>query len=217
MSILETFGKSADAIWQKFITQEHLSEQEASKFERYLLLLREWNERINITRIIQVPDIVAFHFQDSIRIKDFIDIAKKEGICDVGSGGGFPGIPLSILFPEVPMVLLEVNTKKIAFLETVIDELELKNSTVCSLDWRTLLRDGSFKLDLFCARASLKPEELLRLFKPGCPYKGAQLVYWASKQWEPNEKEAAYLVKKEIYKIDSQQRVFAFFSGNLTK
>lgn len=217
MSILEVFGKSAETVWQKFVSKEELTLEQTQRFEQYLLLLREWNEKINITRIIEVPDIVAFHFQDSIRIKDFVDISKRVGICDVGSGGGFPGIPLSILFPEVPMILLEVNTKKIAFLETVIETLQLSKCQVSSLDWRTFLRAAPFEIDLFCARASLKPEELVRIFKPGCAYKDALLVYWASKQWMPTDAESIYLRKKEIYKVDTQQRVFIFFESSLSK
>ncbi len=206
-----TFDKQGQQAWQSFIKQESLNSMQTQQFENYLLLLQEWNEKINLTRIINIPDIIALHFQDSIRIKDFVDFTKKKGLCDVGSGAGFPGIPLKILFPDLPVILLEVTTKKIEFLQTVIDQLQLAHCYVCPLDWRTFLRQAPYELDIFCARASLKPEELLRMLKPGCAYNDAQLIYWASQHWQPSNEEKEFLVKQEIYSVDNQQRMYAFF------
>ncbi len=212
MSIQDTFGQTGVSLWQKFIADEELTEVQAHRFEEYLLLLIEWNKKTNLTRIIDLPDVIAYHFQDSIAVRKFVDLGARKGIADVGAGGGFPGIPLHILYPDVPMVLIEVNLKKVAFLQDVIEKLQLKNCQISTLDWRTFLRTESYALDLFCARASLKPDELIRIFKPGCPYKNSLLIYWASAQWKPEETEAHYLIQTEKYHVDSKSRGFAFFS-----
>lgn len=213
MSIEEKFGKHGAQLWKEFVHKERLSATQAHQFERYLLMLLEWNEHTNLTRIVDLPDVIAYHFQDSIRLADKIDFNTLKGVCDVGSGAGFPGIPLKILYPTVPFFLLEVNSKKDAFLQAVIQELGLSDCTVSSLDWRTFLRQTSFEIDLVLARASLQPEELLRMFKPTSPYKGGVLVYWASKHWQPDQTEKAYLVKKEMYHVGGQQRIYAIFSN----
>lgn len=200
-------------VWEHFIAAEKLSEQTAHQFKRYADLLQEWNERTNLTRITNLADIITYHFQDSMRVRDFIDLTVSKGICDVGAGAGFPGVPLSILYPAVPVVLLEVNHKKVAFLRTVIEELGLKNCAVSDYDWRTFLRKAPSTIDLFVARASLQPEELVRVFSPSSAYKNAQLIYWASQHWAPEGKEAAYLVKKEAYILDDHTRYFAFFAS----
>lgn len=212
MSISEKFGDKAALVWKNFVNKEKLTESQAEQFEKYLLLLRQWNDQINLTRILDVPDIIAYHFQDSMRIVDTIDISSAKGICDIGSGAGFPGIPLKILFPEVPFILLEVNNKKVAFLEEVIEQLQLPHITVCNLDWRTFLRQTHHTIDLFTARASLQLDELVRVFKPVSPYKHAQLVYWASRHWQPGIAEETFLLKQVEYEVGDQQRVYAIFA-----
>jgi len=213
LSIEERFGKKDAQIWKEFVHKEKLSQAQAQQLEHYLLLLREWNEHTNLTRIVDIPDIIAFHFQDSMRLADKIDFSTLKGVCDVGSGGGFPGIPLKILNPTIPFYLLEVNNKKVDFLESVIAALDLQDCMVSSLDWRTFLRQTSFAIDLVLARASLRPDELLRMFKPSSPYSDGMLVYWASKHWQPDETEKAYLIKKEMYHVGGQQRVYAIFKN----
>lgn len=214
--ILEKFGTIGAEQWQAFVEQEQLTETQERLFEQYVMLLCAWNEDMNLTRIIDLPDIIAFHFQDSLRIASFVDLNKSVGICDVGSGGGFPGIPLKIMYPNLPVVLLEVNSKKITFLQAVVKELGLTDCHVCPLDWRTFLHKAPYKLDAFFARASLRPDELLRMFKPGCAYRDALCVYWASKHWQPETEELPFLVRREAYTVGTKQRDYLFFrvAGN---
>ena len=197
--------------WEKFIRDEALTEHQAWQFERYISLLQEWNKKINLTRIIDTSDIIAYHFLDSLQVKKVIDFTLIKSIADVGAGAGFPGLPLKIKFPHVLLVLIEVNTKKIAFLEHVIQELNLSDCFVCPLDWRTFLRQVPYPVDLFVARASLKPDELIRMFKPDCAYKDAQLIYWASTKWQPEKLEAPYVARREHYTINAEKRDYVFF------
>ncbi|MDR3550602.1 MAG: 16S rRNA (guanine(527)-N(7))-methyltransferase RsmG [Candidatus Babeliales bacterium] len=212
MSITEKFGDNADLLWQSFINKEGLTPTQAHQFEQYLFMLRDWNEKVNLTRILDIPDIIAYHFQDSMQIVHYVDFTKLRGVCDIGSGAGFPGIPLKILYPDVPFILLEVNNKKVAFLESVIEQLGLTNIMVSNLDWRTFLRQTSYTIDLFMARASLQVDELVRVFKPVSPYKHAQMIYWASQHWQPGPQEEPFLVARKTYSVGDQQRSYAFFS-----
>jgi len=200
-----------DAQFNSFVTNEQLTSAQAHQFAQFLTLLQEWNKKINITRIIDPQEVIAYHFQDSLRIGDFFDMNALTGIADVGAGGGFPGIPLAIKWPHLNIVLIEVNQKKVRFLQTVIKELGLKQIEVIDTDWRTFLRTTSYPTDLVCARASLQPAELVRMFKPGCAYQEATLVYWASAQWQPKQAELPFLCTEHEYQVGDKIRKYAIF------
>lgn len=200
------------AAWQKFVTEYQLSDVQSEQFKNYLSMLQQYNELINLTAITDTQEIIAGHFQDSLAISKYIDFNKLSMIADVGTGGGFPGIPLKIVFPQVKVILIEVTKKKIEFLNLVIDRLGLKNIEVHESDWRTFLRKTDYPIDLFVSRASLHPDELVRMFKENCVYKTRQLVYWASKEWNLMPAERPYFVKEVSYQIQHKTRRFIFFA-----
>jgi 16S rRNA (guanine(527)-N(7))-methyltransferase RsmG len=204
--------KEFNSLWQDFAIHEQLNEQQLEQFKRYFDLLVTWNTQINLTAIIQPRSIIKDHFSDSLHLGHVLDLNSITMLADVGSGGGFPGIPLKIKFPELSVILIEVTQKKIAFLRTVIEELNLENIHVHELDWRTFFRTTSYPVDLFVARASLPVEELLRLFKPSCPYNKARLVYWASQHWQPSNHERLLLEQEIPYKVGNKQRYYFIFS-----
>ena len=107
---------------------DKLTQVQRDQFSRYCDLLVEWNEKINLTTITQRDDIYLKHFYDSVILDELYDL--KGSLCDVGSGAGFPGIPLKIVKPELDVVLMEPIKKRCVFLETVIKELGLKGITV---------------------------------------------------------------------------------------
>lgn len=201
------------AVWDTFISLEKLSDKQSQQFHAYMDLLIEWNKKMNLTAITDVPGIVAYHFQDSLRVADFVDVTASKGAADIGTGAGFPGIPIKIKYPTLPMILIEVNNKKITFLNEVIKQLGLKGIVVSNLDWRTFLRKTSYTVDMFFARASLQPKELMRMFKPSCHYKDAQLVYWVSQGWQADKKIEPFVKKKEVYTVEARERQLIFF-GN---
>lgn len=202
----------ANELWPVFQKNHVLSSNQLMQFKRYVELLSEWNVKMNITRITSPDDIIQYHFEDSLVIDRFIDIASRTGLVDVGTGGGFPGIPLAIKYPQLPVILIEVNLKKVAFLQAVITELGLENIEICSLDWRTFLRKTEYNLDLFCSRASLHPDELVRMFSPTCRYRHATLVYWASVLWQPEGPEREFVQAQESYVVGDKQRKYVFFA-----
>jgi 16S rRNA (guanine(527)-N(7))-methyltransferase RsmG len=198
--------------WQQFLKKEELSPQQEKQFADYLLLLIEWSEKINLTTITTPSAVVKYHFQDSLYVNRSIDFSAIKTICDVGTGGGFPALPLKIKYPHLRVILIEVNNKKINFLEEVIAKLGLENVEIYPEDWRTFLRKTDDTIDLFFSRASLHTDELIRMFKPSSPYKDAQLIYWAATQWEPTKFEKVFVKKEVAYSIGQKKRKLVFFA-----
>ncbi|KYH34115.1 ribosomal RNA small subunit methyltransferase G [Clostridium tepidiprofundi DSM 19306] len=97
------------------------------QFIKYKALIKEWNKKINLTAINDDDEIIKKHFIDSIKVFRFSNVRKCKKIIDVGTGGGFPGIPIKIVYPECDITLLDSLNKRVKFLNTVINELELKN------------------------------------------------------------------------------------------
>ena len=102
-----------------------LNETQINKFYEYMNLLLEWNEKINLTAITEPNEVILKHFIDSLTIKRYIEEGKS--IVDVGTGAGFPGIPLSISNNNINITLLDSLNKRIIFLNDVIDKIQLKN------------------------------------------------------------------------------------------
>ncbi|MCB2361509.1 16S rRNA (guanine(527)-N(7))-methyltransferase RsmG [Clostridium estertheticum] len=100
------------------------------KYDQFMLykdLIKEWNEKINLTAIKEDEAIVQKHFIDSMKVFKFDQLKNAKNVIDIGTGGGFPGIPMKIIKPEVNIVLLDSLNKRIIFLNEVINRLDLKN------------------------------------------------------------------------------------------
>ncbi|MCB2313141.1 16S rRNA (guanine(527)-N(7))-methyltransferase RsmG [Clostridium tagluense] len=103
------------------------NEKKYEQFMRYKDLIQEWNEKVNLTAIKEDEEIVKKHFIDSIKVFKFKELKSAKNIIDIGTGGGFPGIPMNLIKPEINIVLLDSLNKRINFLNEVIKELQLKN------------------------------------------------------------------------------------------
>ena len=104
-----------------------LTKEQIEKYYNYMNLLLEWNEKINLTAIIEPREIILKHFVDSLTIAKYIKDDEK--LIDVGTGAGFPGIPLSIVKENTDIVLLDSLNKRINFLEEIKQNLKLENIT----------------------------------------------------------------------------------------
>lgn len=104
-----------------------LSEEQKEQFHQYYELLVEWNKVMNLTGITEYDEVNEKHFVDSLSVKKVIDLEKIESVIDIGTGAGFPGIPLKIAYPHLHVVLLDSLQKRIKFLDTVIETLGLEN------------------------------------------------------------------------------------------
>ncbi len=106
-----------------------LTEQQMEQFHQYLVLLQEWNEKVNLTAISEEEEVYLKHFYDSITLAKFVPFVEgaNETLCDVGSGAGFPSLPLKILFPHLKITIVDSLKKRINFLELLVNELGLEN------------------------------------------------------------------------------------------
>ncbi|GAA3015472.1 16S rRNA (guanine(527)-N(7))-methyltransferase RsmG [Tetragenococcus solitarius] len=102
-----------------------LTQKQMEQFEHYYKLLIEWNEKINLTAITDKKEVYLKHFYDSVALALSVELDKKASICDIGSGAGFPSIPLKIIFPELKVTIVDSLNKRINFLRTLVSELEL--------------------------------------------------------------------------------------------
>lgn len=104
-----------------------LSKEKYEKFMIYMRLLQEWNEKINLTAIVEDEEIIKKHFIDCIKAFKRYELKKANTLIDVGSGAGFPGLPIAIMKKDLKVTLLDSLNKRINFLNTVIAEIGLDN------------------------------------------------------------------------------------------
>ncbi len=200
--------------WEKFQREANLVPSQTTQFKTYLDLLLTRNQEIDLTAITEPDKVLAYHFLDSLAADQILDMSKVTSLADIGTGAGFPALPLKIKYPHIKMVLIEVTHKRIVFLEELIKKLEMKDIEICAVDWRTFLRKTSYPIDLFVTRAALEPAELLRMYKPASPYNTAELLYWASKEWHAGEMEQHYLKAEYQYKVGERQRKLVLFTSS---
>lgn len=153
------------------------------KFSVYSELLKEWNEKINLTAITDDEGICIKHFADSLTIVPQIKKLSPKTIADVGTGAGFPGIPIKIFFPEIKVLLIDSLEKRLAFLDEVIEKLGLTDIETIHLRAEDAGRDKKLRdnVDLVTARAVAAMPVLLEycmpLVRPGghfVPLKGTK-------------------------------------------
>lgn len=143
-----------------------LNDYQVKQFYNYMKLLIEWNKKINLTAIIDPEDIILKHFIDSLTIAKYIN--EKDKIADIGTGAGFPGIPIKILKPENEMLLVDSLNKRIKFLEMVIQEDKLKNIKVLHGRAEEIGHNKAYRgnFDVVTSRAVAKLNILLEYMLP---------------------------------------------------
>ncbi|UZQ48582.1 16S rRNA (guanine(527)-N(7))-methyltransferase RsmG [Clostridium kluyveri] len=107
----------------------NFDQEKYNKFIKYKDILKLWNDKMNLTAIVDEKDIIKKHFIDSIRVFKFLPLKDAKSIIDVGTGAGFPGIPIKIIKPEVKLILLDSLNKRINFLNQVILNIKLNDVT----------------------------------------------------------------------------------------
>lgn len=101
-----------------------ISEGSCKKFEKYFNFLIDYNSRTNLTAITKYEDVIVKHFIDSLALTKFVKIPEKSRIIDVGTGAGFPGVPIKILRPDINLTLLDSLNKRIIFLNELMKEID---------------------------------------------------------------------------------------------
>ena len=132
-----------------------LDQEQINQFDEYYEILVEWNKVMNLTGITEYQEVVEKHFLDSLSIVKVMDMDQVERVIDVGTGAGFPGIPLKIAFPKLDIVLLDSLNKRIRFLDHVIEELGLEGIRTIHGRAEDYARDGKYRerFDLCVSRA----------------------------------------------------------------
>jgi 16S rRNA (guanine527-N7)-methyltransferase len=154
-----------------------IGENHAEQFMRYLTHLIEWNKSLNLTTIIDPKEIIIKHFIDSLAALAATNFPQDCGVLDVGSGGGFPGIPLKIMRSDMRVVLVEPVQKKCSFLNSVIGLLKLHDvSTFAGTIEQYTRRQISQVIDTIVLRA-LKYEEIRKYIPALLMSKGKLVLY----------------------------------------
>lgn len=147
------------------------TEEQLNQFHEYMNLLLEWNEKINLTAITDPNEVILKHFIDSLTINKYIK--ENSTLADVGTGAGFPGIPLKILRPDLKITLVDSLNKRINFLNEVINKLNLVNIETVHSRIEDFGKDKKYReiFDFVTARAvanlAVLSEYLLPIAKVG--------------------------------------------------
>ena len=131
-----------------------LDEEKYHKLLKYSDLLVEWNQKINLTAITEPRDILVKHFLDSLMILKFCDIPKNSSLIDVGTGAGFPSVPIKIFRPDIKLTLLDSLAKRITFLEELCGSIDIDAEFVHGrAEEIAKIQEYREKFDFSCARA----------------------------------------------------------------
>ncbi len=143
-----------------------LTEKQLQQLDQFYHLLIEWNEKINLTRIIEEKDVYLKHFYDSLTISKVIDLDNELKLCDIGTGAGFPGIVLKIVFPKLKITLVDALLKRINFLNVVIKALNLTNIEAIHSRAEDYVKFHKEEYDIVTSRAVSRLNNLLEYSTP---------------------------------------------------
>lgn len=198
--------------------QLELTPEETEKFELFLRIFMEYNAHTNLSAIREPSAIVEKHFVDSLMIEKFFDVSENR-ILDIGTGGGFPGIPLAIVHPSTPIVLMDSIGKKTKACELFRQTLDLKSVTVVNARAEQVCRQKEYfeSFTLVVSRATAGMAQMLEWAYPFTA-KGGNIVLY--KIASPEEFALGLSIAKKLklklrpeqqYELAGQQRTLYIF------
>ncbi len=155
------------------------TEDMLKKTEAFYSMLIEKNRVVNLTAITDHDDYIVKHILDSLEIASFVSMEKYQTVIDIGTGAGFPGIPLKIFFPEIKITLLDSLNKRLVFIQEVVDYLKLSDVEVVHGRAEDLAHDRQYreKYDLGVSRAVASLPALIELTMPFIRNSGDFIYY----------------------------------------
>lgn len=172
----------------------NLSSDQKEKFSKYLSYLQEYNKNVNLTAITNEEDIYLKHFYDSVISSSYFTF-ENQRILDIGTGAGFPGIPLLICFPNIKLTLLDSNNKKTIFLEKLKHELDLNYTVITGRAEELKLKEN---FDVITSRAVSNLQILLEISVPLLKVGGNLIAY------KSNVEEELIASKNALEKLNSK-------------
>ncbi len=164
-----------------------LTENQIQQLEEFYYLLIDWNEKMNLTRITEKEEVYLKHFYDSLTISKVIDLTKVQTLCDVGSGAGFPGIVLKIIFPNLKIVLIDSLLKRVNYLNEIIKQLGLHDIEAIHTRAEDYARKHREEYEIVTARAVANLKVLSELCIPMVKEKGYFIAMKANAKEEVEE------------------------------
>ena len=184
-----------------------LTQNQLDQLNEYYNLLIEYNKVMNLTGITDYEEVYLKHFYDSLTLAKVIDLNSINSLCDIGTGAGFPGLVLKIVFPNLKITLLDSLNKRVEFLKVVIDKLNLKNIEVIHSRAEDYALKNRNKFDVTTARAVAHTSILLEYAIPLTKINGYFIPLKANMNEELKEIDNAInelnvrLIKKEEFKL----------------
>ena len=142
----------------------NLTKEQLKKLEHFYELLISWNEKMNLTRITEKEEVYLKHFYDSLTITKVVDLKKIDTLCDVGSGAGFPGIVLKIVFPNLKITLIDSLQKRVNYLNEILEDDNLDDENIDDND-----------NDIFLTRIVITKDDIDRFLEQHKEYKFLRL------------------------------------------
>lgn len=186
-----------------------LTEKQCQQFLRYYEILVEWNSFMNLTAITDYDEVVTKHFADSLELVKILDLSKDYSVLDLGTGAGFPGIPLKIVFPHLKVTLLDSLNKRVKFLNEVISQLGLTEITAIHGRAEDYGRDKLYReqYELCVSRAVANLATLSEYCLPYVKKQGYFVAYKSGKIEEEveNSRKAVSVLGGKIEQVESFQ------------
>ena len=166
-----------------------ITDKQLEQLNEYYKALVEWNKKINLTSITDEKDVYLKHFYDSLTLFKEYDLTKDISLCDVGTGAGFPGIVLKIVFPNLKITLVDSLQKRLKFLDYVIKQLDLKDVELVHERMEYYSKQNEEKFDIITSRAVAKVKILVEISFKALKISGHLILMKASFEEELSDAE----------------------------
>lgn len=143
-----------------------IQELQLTQLKNLYNLMIEKNKVVNLTRITEKEDVYLKHYYDSLTIVKAINLKQYETLCDVGTGAGYPGLVLKIVFPHLKITLIDSLLKRINYLNDVIEKLQLKDIEAIHCRSEDYIKNNKNKFDIVTSRAVANLNNLLDITIP---------------------------------------------------